>query len=131
MAMPTFISRRCSLIFVILLVGTWCLLACQKEPIPSDLVGIWGSRDGRYSGCYLRITEKTLVLGRADFSTASFAIQKVAVKRDHNVRICAITAADQEGSPITIELHYTPRDQGEIWFKNQPNVRWKRFNGIN
>lgn len=130
MGLPTFMHRRRALIIWIVFAGTACLLACQKEPIPSDLVGVWGSQDGRYSGCYLRITDKTLVFGRADLSAASFAIQKVAVKNDHKVLICAITAVDQKGDPITVELHYVPQDRDEMWFKNQPGVRWRRFNGV-
>jgi hypothetical protein len=100
---------------------------CQKKQIPASLLDKWAAADKRYHGCYLEISEISIVFGRADMTSEIFTIQKVRTKKKINDKLIVISAVNQAGLPITVELRQNLAGDDCIWFENQPEIKWFRL----
>ncbi len=114
---------------MVILIAVFVLVCCQSKTMPDALIGTWVTEDGRYSGCALEIGTVTLVF-RGTMSGADVCpIKRLALKKDGTQLVATIRFTNQEDLASTATLIWSPERGGTLWFKNQPNIVWKRSSG--
>ncbi len=124
--------RRHGVATPILLLLTLFLLACnrQKAPttLPVQMAGEWRTDEARYHGRFIRLETSRVTFGLgSEAPDKTETVEDVVTPKespmDYNVRL-----KTDDGSPDMIMLQFTPANGGELRFKNQPRIVWKRKN---
>ena len=103
------------------------LSACQREYIPKGMVAAWVTENKRYLGCYLLISPDEIILGATDATMHDYDVRKVKSRKRGDQLDVAITAIDDQQMEVTFSLIFQPdKDDGILYFENQPDVVWQR-----
>jgi len=117
------------LLAVILLLPFWT--GCNRENprlLPREMAGVWTTHEPRYQGRFLELSPSYVMIG-----TGPTEIPKVqvidTVKREKAGEETAYTinSTDLNGEHYEMTLLFNPAHGGELHFKNQANVVWRRY----
>jgi hypothetical protein len=111
----------CFLIFLLLV-----FTGCESGGIPDDLIGMWVSDDERYENCFMKISSDSIVFGQAGNQTDTYSIIKVGVVNKSERQVLKIKSVSSDKIVITHELLFSPKNGGQLQFKNRPSVLWYR-----
>ena len=99
---------------------------CQGGSIPDKLIGTWVSDDERYENCFMKISSDSIVFGQAGNQTDTYSIIKVGVVNKSEMQELKIKCVSSDKVVITNELLFSPKNGGQVQFKNKPDVLWYR-----
>lgn len=94
-----------------------------EHQVPDDLVGVWRTSATRYADHALTITKTSIAF---DAGGGGYPVQHIVVVGGGVATLYTIrytTADDQAGE---FSVYYSARGGGEIRFKNQRQLVWKR-----
>lgn len=105
------------------------LMCCQAKTTPDAMIGRWVTEDGRYNGSALEIGTTSLVFHDVTKAASVCPIKGVSVQKDGAKLVATIRYTNQENVASTATLVWSPEQGGTLWFKNQPNIAWRRAAG--
>ena len=123
--MPTTMKILC---FPILLLT---LVACSSDNnsgiLPDKLNGFWTSDDARYRDRSLELDRVYVMIGVGRHQVPSVqVIDKIKVVQVGEETTYTVDSTDLGNVSYQITFRFTPINGGEIQFKNQPGIVWKR-----
>lgn len=116
------VAHRFWMAVVLLLV----LSACESQQVPDQLISYWETDDKRYKNCVMEFTECLIFLGDSEGQVKTYFIKTLSTAFEGSNQILTIEYKDIEGNSFTGEWVYSPDNGGSLWFRNQPDVVWKR-----
>lgn len=105
------------------------LLCCQAKTMPDAMTGTWVTEDGRYNGSALEIGTTGLVFHDVTKAASVCPIKGVSLKKDGAKLVATISYMNHENVASGATLVWSPEQGGTLWFKNQPNIAWRRAAG--
>lgn len=122
---------KCSFVWLALLASFSFSVACQKQvkrQIPSDLLGVWETRDPRYADRFFELrSDQTIRFGQGEARVEMSPVTGVAIDHEGTSLVYRIEYLNEAaGEHNTVSLRYEPARSDELTFVHQPFVVWKR-----
>jgi hypothetical protein len=95
--------------------------------LPTTVTGVWTTDDTRYKGRFLELYEAFVIIGAGGQEVPQVqVINSVKPSPAGDEILYKIVASDLDGSAHEMTLLFNPARGGELHFKNQANVMWRR-----
>lgn len=98
----------------------------RGHQLPDELVGVWSTSAPRYADRAFQITKTSIAFGTGGHSYSVYPIRTVAVVRDSAATLYTIDYTTPEDQVAEFSFYYVPRREGEIRFKNQRQLVWRK-----
>ncbi len=105
-------------------------MACSRENpkiLPDKLNGFWTTDDPRYQDRFLEFARVYVFIGVSRRQAPSVqVIDKIEAVQAGKETSYTIYSTDLQGIAYQMSLQFDPANGGEIQFKNQRGIVWKR-----
>ncbi|MBW2108164.1 MAG: hypothetical protein JRI36_05790 [Deltaproteobacteria bacterium] len=115
-------------IVVALVVAFIIFMPRKHDFVPEQLAGVWTTANPRYTGRSFELTKGTIVFGTGEQAKEVYFISDVDKAPQRNATLYEIRCYRKEGPEEKISFFYALRGSGEIRFKNQKHIIWKKKN---
>lgn len=106
-----------------------CAGCSQENPrlLPRQLAGMWTTDEPRYKDRFLELYTTYVIIGAGPSQPPQVQVID-SVKREPagNEDAYTIESSDLDGTEHVMTLQFNPDHGGEIRFKNQKNIVWRR-----
>jgi hypothetical protein len=118
-------TKRFGLLSLLLLT-----LGCStRNPrvLPNEVVGFWTTDAISYKGRSIDLMNAFVIVGAGDRGSPSLLIiDRVEVEPSVTGTTYTIYSTTTEHTRDQLSVQFDPRNGGELHFKNQPGVSWRR-----
>jgi hypothetical protein len=112
--------------FLLLFTATGCNRNATNL-LPSQLVGFWTTDEPRYQGRFLELYRAYVIIGTGPGDVPKVqAVDSVEASQDGDHMVYKIASTDMSGVQYRMTLLYRPAGDGEILFRHEENILWKR-----
>ncbi len=104
------------------------LLSCRQPPaaVPSDLIGVWKTADGRYAGRYLEITKTSIVFGTGEEDSVVYTVTGLEKTPDGDAETYTLRYTNPEGLVYALTLSFDATKTDVIRFRHQREIAWMK-----
>jgi hypothetical protein len=116
-------------VFVIELLLLACVGCSRQNPriLPGELAGFWTTNASHYENRSLELSGTYVIIGTGLHEASVVQmIDKVEVEQIGSDATYTIYSTDLQGVHYQMAIRYSPVHGGEITFKNQPTMVWRR-----
>jgi len=99
--------------------------ASREQRIPQELLGVWTTGHPKYQGLSFEITDSAITLETADGDSHTYDISEVEMAGEGQPLSYSFFGT-RDGVRQQFFFFYTTNGGGEIRFKNQIEVVWKK-----
>ena len=106
-----------------------CAFGCQPERntiVPEQFLGVWRTTEPRYKDRFLEFTTYSIDFGTGGNTLGSFNIWNIERVSGSQKDLYIITYLDESLGHFKLAFHYVPAGGGEIRFKNQKRLTWRK-----
>jgi hypothetical protein len=115
---------------------TLTLVACDRDDhpavLPANVNGFWTTSDARYQDRFLELAGVYVIIGTGAHDPPTLqVIDKIDTVRSGKVTAYTVYATDLQGISGQMTFEFDPANGGELQFKNQHGIVWKRHSTDN
>ncbi|MBC8457150.1 MAG: hypothetical protein H8D67_04040 [Deltaproteobacteria bacterium] len=122
-------SKKIVLVFIIIFFFFGCQ-SKESRTVPVELRGVWRTSAPKYKSCYFELTENEIIFTNENY------LDEMQINYISNIEkiipgkriLYAINYVDDDDSEYELSFYYDP-SEGEIRFKNQQQIKWKKTKG--
>jgi hypothetical protein len=117
------------LVLLILMMMALIGFQCGKnKTAPDYLIGVWRTSHEKYADRFLEIERTTITFDIGEGKSNTHPIINVEIEKTPKEKgtLHTIYYKDGEGLKATFSFYYNPADQGQIRFKNQDHIVWRK-----
>jgi hypothetical protein len=94
--------------------------------VSESVFGVYVTEDSRYVDRQFRLSQQIVVFGTGEDEEVVYSLTDIRQMPDQGRSLYTITFQENRGEEIQQSFYFDDQDQGEIEFKNNPDVLWTK-----
>jgi hypothetical protein len=120
--------ERILIVFILFMIVFFGFQCGKSLTVPDHLIGVWSTKDSRYADRSFEIRKEEIIFHTGEENFDTYRIKKIEVESapQKGGDLYIIHYKILEGKVYKFSFYYDPKGQGEIRYKNQPEMVWIR-----